>query len=76
MDPNACYKRLVDALADGDVREASDAADDLYDWLRKDGFVPDALKHTKLSGRALATHLLSTSLLLGWVANELEESET
>lgn len=40
MDPNACVKRITDALRDGDIEEACDAILDLEDWLSNGGFPP------------------------------------
>lgn len=40
MDPNACYKRWLDAVASGDHDEARDAWRDLARWLRSGGFAP------------------------------------
>ncbi len=37
MDPIACWKRLCDALYDGEVEEACIAAVDMMDWLRRGG---------------------------------------
>lgn len=41
MDPNACWQRLVDAIACGDVSEAKDAHYDLRTWIARGGFEPD-----------------------------------
>src|SRR6185436_10840912 len=40
MDPHACYIRLIEALAAGDVDESRDAAEDLATWISKGGDVP------------------------------------
>jgi len=40
MDPHACYLRLIEALAAGDVDESRDAAEDLATWISKGGNVP------------------------------------
>lgn len=44
MDPNACWKRLCDALREGDTEEAANAAEDLAEWIKKGGFLPEALQ--------------------------------
>jgi hypothetical protein len=41
MDPNACLQRYRDAMEDGEIDEARDAAEDLGQWLRMGGFEPD-----------------------------------
>lgn len=43
MDPDATWTRLCQALIDGDSSEAGDAAEDLAEWIAKEGAVPDAL---------------------------------
>lgn len=40
MDPHACYIRLIEALAAGDIDESRDAAEDLATWISKGGNVP------------------------------------
>ena len=40
MDPHACYIRLIEALAAGDVDESRNAAEDLATWISKGGDVP------------------------------------
>jgi hypothetical protein len=40
MDPHACYIRLIEALAAGDVDESRGAAEDLATWISKGGDVP------------------------------------
>lgn len=51
MDPNACWKRLLEAIVDGDTDEARDAAEDLTEWVAKGASVPpflqQALQDTK-----------------------------
>lgn len=44
MDPIACWKRLINALADGDVNESIDAAEDLATWVGKGGDVPPVVQ--------------------------------
>ncbi len=43
MDPLACWRRLCEACACGDMEEAADAADELNTWRRSGGFRPDAI---------------------------------
>jgi hypothetical protein len=43
LDPNACWKRLIDALMEGDGGEAGDAAVDLGQWIINEGFKPEGL---------------------------------
>ena len=43
MDPNACFQRIMDAIADNDRAEAQEAAEDLHEWLRKGGFPPNQI---------------------------------
>ena len=38
MDPNACFARIIDALACTDHEEAFYACGDLIGWLEKGGF--------------------------------------
>lgn len=40
MDPQACYERLLRAVAEGDADEAAEAHDDLRTWLLRGGFEP------------------------------------
>lgn len=40
MDPNACFRRLMDAMADNDREEYQAAFADLATWLEKGGFAP------------------------------------
>jgi len=41
MDPNACLKRIEDAVSDRDWEEFHDAHRDLEEWLDKGGFKPN-----------------------------------
>jgi hypothetical protein len=40
MDPTACWRRVCDALRDGDIEEAIEALHDLDDWRERGGFWP------------------------------------
>ena len=40
MDPQACFARITDAMAEGDYEEAFYACNDMIDWLAKGGFEP------------------------------------
>jgi hypothetical protein len=41
MDPSACFEMLRDAMEYGDDTVAANAAEDLTDWIKRGGFVPD-----------------------------------
>jgi hypothetical protein len=41
VDPNACLERFLNALSDGDYREAFEARRELANWLKNGGFAPD-----------------------------------
>jgi hypothetical protein len=43
MDPNATWKRFLDACDSADFHEAQDALEDLCEWLTKGGFPPDGI---------------------------------
>lgn len=43
MDPKACWNRICDHLRSGELQEAFDACDELYQWLHKGGFKPDGV---------------------------------
>lgn len=40
MDPTACLRELLDALADEDRDTAVERAEDLRNWLNGGGFLP------------------------------------
>ena len=40
MDPNACLKRFINALKEGDLDETHEAYEDLRNWIRRGGFEP------------------------------------
>lgn len=40
MDPDACLRRLEEAIEDGDLEEAKHALQDLREWLRRGGYPP------------------------------------
>lgn len=40
MDPNACFRRILDAIADQDIDEYCAAFADLAAWLERGGFAP------------------------------------
>ena len=40
MDPQACYERILDALIEGDLEEATFAIDDLRNWAGRGGYLP------------------------------------
>ena len=42
MDPNACLARFLRSFRDGDFADASEAADDLAQWLQSGGFPPES----------------------------------
>lgn len=72
MDPNACWKRFVDAVQDGDADEAENAAADMAAWLRKGGFVPARLNALLPNVRRekLVEMFSLGSILFGAVARE------
>lgn len=41
MDPNACWKEMIDAMNDGDKELAKEFAIDLRNWLHRGGFEPN-----------------------------------
>lgn len=41
MDPDACLRRLHEALIDGDLLEAKWASLDLHRWIDRGGFEPN-----------------------------------
>ncbi len=43
MDPQATWQRLLDAYAIRDFETAQEAAEDLQNWLRREGFPPQVL---------------------------------
>ncbi len=43
MDPNQTFFDLLIALGSGDPDAATEAAQDLADWIARDGFEPGAL---------------------------------
>ncbi len=49
MDPNACFKRLTDALEDQDWDEAFSAIEDLWQWMWGGGFPPKIPDNTWIS---------------------------
>jgi hypothetical protein len=40
MDPDACFRRMLEALDSEDGSEVEDACDDLIGWLDKGGALP------------------------------------
>lgn len=40
MDPDACLRRIEDAIQDDDYEEATTACLDLLHWISKGGFLP------------------------------------
>jgi hypothetical protein len=40
MDPEATYRDLLEAIAEGDMEGAANHASDLAQWLRRGGFAP------------------------------------
>jgi hypothetical protein len=40
MDPDACYRRFLDAQASGDLLDAQLACRDLCQWIDRGGFMP------------------------------------
>lgn len=41
MDPNACYNRMIDALAENDATEAYWGAFDLARWINRGGYATE-----------------------------------
>lgn len=63
MDPNACFQRIVNALADFDAEEAESAYADLCDWIKRGGFVPRAFLRAEIRN-AFAEGFEELSLVL------------
>lgn len=40
MDPEACYRRVIELRDSGDEEGAREAYNDLREWVRKGGFPP------------------------------------
>lgn len=40
MDPDACLRRIVDAMADDEPQEVASGCQDLLDWYGRGGFAP------------------------------------
>ena len=45
MDPQVCFVRILDAIADDDREEAFYACNDMIEWLNKGGFYPVAKRN-------------------------------
>lgn len=43
MDPNATWQKFLTALADWAYEEMQEALDDLWEWVSKDGFLPESV---------------------------------
>lgn len=52
MDPNACLMELLAAIAEGNVDELRERADDMGDWLAAGGFKPDIGRCLREMGEA------------------------
>ena len=44
MDPQACLRRLLDAIQNQDRDEIQYACEDLAEWIAKGGFLPTMLE--------------------------------
>jgi hypothetical protein len=53
MDPNACWRRILEAVVDGDQAEVDQAMRDLWDWCVLGGFAPT---DTGFEGEIEASH--------------------
>lgn len=51
MDPTATIRDILDAIRDGDADSLEQAAEDLADWLRAGGFLPDLELEVRPAGR-------------------------
>lgn len=40
MDPDACLRRIVEAMADDEPQEVANGCQDLLDWYGRGGFAP------------------------------------
>ena len=43
MDPQATWQHMIDSYCEGDIAAATEAAEDLVDWLTRGGFPPQVL---------------------------------
>lgn len=71
MDPDACYERLLDALREGDMEEASYAAYDIAFWIDRGGNPPVRLGGWSGAFRSLR----SAQAALAWMDGLLEEDD-
>lgn len=62
MDPLACWTRLRDHFAQGDLEAAADAAEDLADWLCGGGYRPRGIPRHQ--------HLYALACVLRHIASE------
>jgi hypothetical protein len=40
MDPDACWRDLVEAIQESDYKTAGERAEDLLGWMKRGGFPP------------------------------------
>jgi len=55
MNPDACWEKIMEALADGEWNEAEDKFDDLLNWLKQGGFYPIGFDAARDAARRGAT---------------------
>lgn len=44
MDPIACLRRALEALAESDAQEAFDALSDYFTWRKRSGYEPERME--------------------------------
>jgi len=54
MDPQACWRRILEAVEDNDQAEVDGALRDLWDWFVRGGFAPTA--SPELAKPVVASH--------------------
>ena len=67
MDPQATWRRMIDAYAIRDFETAQEAAEDLRNWLRRGGFPPQILPDPWQMDQPLESHTCPSGVSVHFV---------
>ena len=62
MDPTASYANIAERMECGDFEGARQAAEDLIEWVKQGGFLPDQLARMSRESALITLHFLAIPL--------------
>jgi hypothetical protein len=60
MDPDACWRDLVEAIQESDYKTAGERAEDLLGWMKRGGFPPKINLENEIQHRIAFARILTS----------------